>query len=141
VILKPTVDLAVSAGHVGVGSAPCPEHWGLFETQTDVGLAALQAALNSKRIPDWALSVLPSTPEAFPMRLPIPAKEPLIETLPLEERIRQRAKELYVERGNQFGSQLDDWLQAEKEIVHAHQDALIDEASEESFPASDPPAY
>ena len=75
------------------------------------------------------------------MRLPIPAKEPLIETLPLEERIRQRAKELYVERGNQFGSQLDDWLQAEKEIVHAHQDALIDEASEESFPASDPPAH
>ena len=72
------------------------------------------------------------------MRLPIPAKELLIETLPLEGRIRQRAKELYVERGNRFGSQLDDWLQAEMEIVHAHQDALIDEASEESFPASDP---
>ena len=75
------------------------------------------------------------------MRLPIPAKEPLIETLPLEERIRQRANELYLERGNQFGSQLDDWLQAEEEIIHARQDALIDEASEESFPASDPPAH
>jgi len=63
------------------------------------------------------------------------AKEPLIERLPLEERIRQRAT-LDVARwldDNQFGSQLDNWLQAEEEIVHAHQDALIDEASEESF--------
>ena len=46
-----------------------------------------------------------------------------------------------MERSNQFGSQLGDWLQVEKEIVHAHQDALIDEASEEPFPASDPPTY
>ena len=40
VILKPTVDLAISAGQVGVGSAQCPEEGGLFETQTDVGLTA-----------------------------------------------------------------------------------------------------
>ena len=34
------------------------------------------------------------------MPTPTGAKEPLIETLPLEERIRRRANELYVERGN-----------------------------------------
>jgi hypothetical protein len=72
--------------------------------------------------------------------MPASAKEPLIETLPLEERIRRRAFELYVARGRQSGSPLADWLEAEAEIFHAHQDALVDEASEESFPASDPPA-
>jgi hypothetical protein len=37
--------------------------------------------------------------------------------LPLVERIRNRAHEIYLERGGQDGSALDDWLQAEQEIL------------------------
>lgn len=44
------------------------------------------------------------------------AGEVPIEALPVDERIRRRAYELYVERGNESGSELDDWLQAEEEV-------------------------
>ena len=47
-----------------------------------------------------------------------------------EERIRRRAHELYVRRGNQSGSELNDWLQAEKEFL---QDEAIDEEAAEMF--------
>ena len=50
------------------------------------------------------------------MAAPAPAKERLKERLSLEERVRRRAYELYVLHGNQSGSELDDWLQAEEEI-------------------------
>jgi hypothetical protein len=51
------------------------------------------------------------------MPAPARAKETPIEALPLEERIRRRAYELYVERGDQSDSELDDWLQAEEEVL------------------------
>jgi len=54
-----------------------------------------------------------------------------------EEKIRRRAHEIYLERGKQPGHALDDWLEAEAEVLR---DQAIDEASEESFPASDSPA-
>jgi hypothetical protein len=57
------------------------------------------------------------------MPAPARAKEASIETLPLEERIQRRAYELYVQRGNQSGSEMDDWLQAEEEIRRAEEEA------------------
>jgi hypothetical protein len=73
------------------------------------------------------------------MLAPARAREDPIEALSLEERARRRAYELYIQRGSQSGSELDDWLQAEDEIRWAEKDARVDEASEESVPASDPP--
>jgi Protein of unknown function (DUF2934) len=64
------------------------------------------------------------------MPAPAPGKVPPIETLSLEERVRRRAYELYVQRGNQSGSDLDDWLRAEQEIL---QDEAIDEKAAELF--------
>ena len=61
-------------------------------------------------------------------------------SLSREERIRLRAEELYRRRGNRPGSAKEDWARAEKEILEEEERA-IDEASEESFPASDPPAH
>jgi len=57
-----------------------------------------------------------------------------------EARIRLRADKLYRRRGNRPGSALDDWLLAEKEI-REDEERAIDEALEDSFPASDPPAH
>ena len=59
------------------------------------------------------------------MRAPALAKEEAsIEALPLAERVRRRAHELYVLRGNESGSEFDDWLQAEEEIQRAEEQAV-----------------
>ncbi|HUA66859.1 MAG TPA: DUF2934 domain-containing protein [Alphaproteobacteria bacterium] len=44
--------------------------------------------------------------------------------LPLLEQIRQRANQIYLARGRAAGRELDDWLQAEREIK-AGRDASI----------------
>lgn len=41
------------------------------------------------------------------------------ETLPMEARIRERAHEIYLERGGEDGSEMDDWLQAELELLES----------------------
>ena len=51
-------------------------------------------------------------------------KELPSENLSLGEQIQRRAYELYVERGNQSGSELDDWLQEEAEILDSQEQAF-----------------
>ena len=58
------------------------------------------------------------------MPAPARAKKPQIETLTLENRVQRRAYELYILRGNESGSELDDWLQAEEEIQRAEDQAF-----------------
>lgn len=58
------------------------------------------------------------------MTSPARAKEGPAETLSLEERVRRRAYELYVQQGSRSGSEVDDWLQAEEEIQRAQEQAL-----------------
>jgi len=48
-----------------------------------------------------------------------PVKQDLdLEPAHLEDRIRRRAYEVYLQRDGEGGTALDDWLQAETEITH-----------------------
>jgi hypothetical protein len=69
-----------------------------------------------------------------PMPAPAPAKESKRATSSLEERIRRRAYQLYLQRGNQPGSELNDWLQAEQEIQRTDEQAV----GERSTPPREP---
>jgi hypothetical protein len=46
---------------------------------------------------------------------------PEISNPPSLEEIRQRAYEIHVERGGTHGQDLDDWLQAERELAEKYQ--------------------
>ncbi len=54
-------------------------------------------------------------PKSVNVKVPTRQPEPM-----LEQAIRQRAYELYVARGRSPGRALDDWLEAEAELVHGH---------------------
>ena len=47
---------------------------------------------------------------------------------------------LWQRRGSPHGSAELDWSEAERQLAAQNQEATLDEALDESFPASDPPA-
>jgi hypothetical protein len=57
----------------------------------------------------------PEEIEKKPSTLAPKSDEPTV-LIPTEQQIRQRAYELYEQRGRPDGHDLDDWLQAEREI-------------------------
>ena len=73
------------------------------------------------------------------MPTPARARKPTTETLSIEEQIRRRAYELYVQRGNQSGSELDDWIQAEEEILQAQEQKQQRKTSPTPSPAAERP--
>jgi chromosome condensin MukBEF ATPase and DNA-binding subunit MukB len=55
------------------------------------------------------------------------------QSLPLQEQIRRRAHEIYVQRGGQDGSELDDWLKAEGELRQADDEESVARAEGEGL--------
>jgi hypothetical protein len=51
-----------------------------------------------------------------------------------EEQIRQRAYEIYLQRGDQAGSALGDWLQAETEITQTVEQNFIQRDETDATP-------
>ena len=55
------------------------------------------------------------------------------QSIPLEEQIRRRAHQIYLQRGGQHGSALDDWFRAEKELRQAEEDESLSRAEGEGL--------
>jgi Protein of unknown function (DUF2934) len=68
-----------------------------------------------------------------PKKAPAPKKGIEKQSIPLEEQIRKRAHQIYLQRGRQHGSSLDDWLQAEAELRQAEEEESLSRAEGEGL--------
>jgi Protein of unknown function (DUF2934) len=61
-------------------------------------------------------------------RASVKLKKQAAKPIPIEQRIRQRAYEIYLQRDGREGTALDDWLQAETEITHTVEQIYVHRA-------------
>lgn len=60
----------------------------------------------------------------MPPQMPTPEVQPTKSLVNLEEQVHRRAFELYELRGREDGHDLDDWLQAESELIQQRTKAV-----------------
>jgi len=75
---------------------------------------------------------------AIPKKGAAPKKDIQKQSIPLEEQIRQRAHQIYLQRGGQGGSALDDWLKAEAELRQAEEEESLARAEGEGLTSAQP---
>ena len=51
---------------------------------------------------------------------PVPGKQPVVSAEEIQQKVRQRAYELYELRGRTDGRDFDDWIEAELEVIRKH---------------------
>jgi hypothetical protein len=71
--------------------------------------------------------------QASPKKDAAPKRSIGKQSIPLEEQIRQRAHEIYLQRSGQHGSALDDWLKAEAELRTAEEEESLSRAEGEGL--------
>lgn len=70
---------------------------------------------------------------AVPKKGAAPKKDMQKQSIPLEEQIRQRAYQIYLQRGDKHGSALDDWTLAEAEFRQAEEEEALSRAEGEGL--------
>jgi hypothetical protein len=75
---------------------------------------------------------------AVPKKAAAPKKDIEKQSIPLEEQIRQRAHQIYLQRGGQNGSDLDDWFQAEAQLRLAEEEESLSRAEGEGLVSAHP---
>jgi hypothetical protein len=123
----------------------CKEYPNMARSKSTSGSTAKSKTTNNEQgntgspagIPDVkavAAGITPAEASAETKGVPEPRKLEMVKTEPrkkvvpinrvpvnLEDEIRRRAYELYVQRGSSSGSEAEDWLTAEREVRQRHQ--------------------